>query len=393
MSFSCSFTKSSSPCVPIACPSPQPPLPGYGSDFGSLDVTDLQLLHHYIFETVPTLHGKVSDEHQDVFRKTFVRMGFRTPYVLHAILATAAMHLAALLSNQRRAFLLRGSAHQNAALRTVMPIIASGTLTREQSLDIFAFTCFTAITSLGEARLHASLPGNEADDPIDQIIASLRLMRGVTLVLESHGHYVRSPQSEVAVIFENTHEMAMAADEIKRRSTTLPHVAAFIQSAQNHPGMRNRTDAEKEACIEALKSAAGLVQEFQRTDSDHHQIRCVHRWPFSIREPFLDMLVQRHPISLVVLAHFAVLMHLQDVAWWLTGWGRRLLVKIEQVLGPEFEEALAWPRSMISASAPAVSHTGQLDAATVTRQPAFLFANLQDLEQTASSTNSSTLDG
>lgn len=66
-------------------------------------------------------------------------------------------------------------------------------------------------------------------------------------------------------------------------------------------------------------------------------------WGFRIPMEFLELLEARRPFALVVLAHYAVVLHHLKSSWWMGDWGNRILRKIGDILEPEWQDLINWP--------------------------------------------------
>jgi hypothetical protein len=58
-------------------------------------------------------------------------------------------------------------------------------------------------------------------------------------------------------------------------------------------------------------------------------------WSFQIPAEFLELLEARRPFALVILAHYAVILHHLKSSWWMGDWGNRILQEIGNILEPE----------------------------------------------------------
>jgi hypothetical protein len=66
-------------------------------------------------------------------------------------------------------------------------------------------------------------------------------------------------------------------------------------------------------------------------------------WSFRIPAEFLELLEARQPFALVVLAHYAVILHHLRDSWWMGDWGNRILQEIGEILDPEWQDLINWP--------------------------------------------------
>jgi hypothetical protein len=64
---------------------------------------------------------------------------------------------------------------------------------------------------------------------------------------------------------------------------------------------------------------------------------------------FLDLIETNHPVALVILAHYAVLMAQGHRAWWLKDWPERILNTSITLLDPipDFRKWFDWPLEQI----------------------------------------------
>ena len=73
----------------------------------------------------------------------------------------------------------------------------------------------------------------------------------------------------------------------------------------------------------------------------------VQDWLTQISPIYVEQLDQRRPEALVILAHFAVLLHRAADNWFIGDLGSQLIHRINSQLGAHWEEWLAWPNSML----------------------------------------------
>ena len=69
----------------------------------------------------------------------------------------------------------------------------------------------------------------------------------------------------------------------------------------------------------------------------------VHMWPGSVSQDFVELIYERDPRALVLLAHHFVLLKRNDYVWYLRGLGTGLLENIWEALGEEWRPWIQWP--------------------------------------------------
>lgn len=75
-------------------------------------------------------------------------------------------------------------------------------------------------------------------------------------------------------------------------------------------------------------------------------------WTFQVSAGFLELLEAREPFALVVLAHYAVILHHLRDCWWMGDWGTRILSQIGNSLDSEWRAFIGWPVDSTECSIP-----------------------------------------
>jgi hypothetical protein len=70
-------------------------------------------------------------------------------------------------------------------------------------------------------------------------------------------------------------------------------------------------------------------------------------WGLEVHQAFLDLCSTRHPVALVILGYFTVLMTFYKEHWCMRGWPSGLLRHIMGVLGNQWEDAMKWPGDLV----------------------------------------------
>ena len=104
---------------------------------------------------------------------------------------------------------------------------------------------------------------------------------------------------------------------------------------------------------EYLSSLSGALVELSRAFSKAEAARsrsvftmwtAVYIWPVQVSQEFLDLLKERDPAALILLAHYCILfVPLEEKHWYMKGYSRRLLSRIYNKLDEEWRTWLQWP--------------------------------------------------
>jgi hypothetical protein len=69
----------------------------------------------------------------------------------------------------------------------------------------------------------------------------------------------------------------------------------------------------------------------------------LHIWPAKVSQDYLDLLKERDPAALVLLAHYCLLLEPLESNWYMSGFRKRLLTRIYNQLDDEWRQWLQWP--------------------------------------------------
>lgn len=134
-------------------PQPLPPAKGPDPDPIEPNVSQLRLMHHYTTVTAKTLAHDAGSE--AIFTKNMVQTSFSYPFLLHAILAIAALHLSRLEDRSSPAYAeyyLLADRHHDAALTEFRATVRDIDDTNWKAVLMFAgalfpYSCTASVSS------------------------------------------------------------------------------------------------------------------------------------------------------------------------------------------------------------------------------------------------------
>ena len=71
-----------------------------------------------------------------------------------------------------------------------------------------------------------------------------------------------------------------------------------------------------------------------------------------MKDEFLKLIAIHHPVAVIAVTYFGILMGSPKNVWWLKGWAERILVRTTKMLEPmpALKPWLDWPASQIHVS-------------------------------------------
>lgn len=85
-----------------------------------------------------------------------------------------------------------------------------------------------------------------------------------------------------------------------------------------------------------------LSFSFQKFFSGSDVAIAAFLWISRVPSQFMALLHERQPLALVILAHFAVIIHPLRRQWWMREWSTSIVREIGQVLGGEWRPSIRW---------------------------------------------------
>lgn len=270
------------------------------------------------------------------YARNVAQLAIARPYLMHELLAVHGLRLFA-SDTSRRDLMTRALFHQSEALRLVQPhLIAT---TQEHSLALFLFTTYAAVCGLAEPALCGIY--NDSLDPLDKMLRDFQLSRGIVLLVEPI--WSELPHTWVWPVIRSQIE---AGSDLVPRAQDVPNYTYLRCLA-----FGLESEPSRKACLKALEFTLNSISLVQQRRDDCMSRRLVTSWPIETGTEFHALLTERRPVSLVILAYYAVLLKLGTGLWWIGKWPEALLDHISAILSEEWAKFLKWPKMIVLDSA------------------------------------------
>ncbi|ETN44843.1 uncharacterized protein HMPREF1541_09718 [Cyphellophora europaea CBS 101466] len=300
------------------------------------EVNNLELLHFYTTSTSLTLSSR--PELQQIWQQAVPQIAFKNLFLLHAILAFTALHIAHLQPERKGLLHAEAAAHHNTGLRLFRDAMAN--ITPENCDACFTFSSLVAAYAWASSDQHGNLFFSDAaTSETDSSVEWISLLRGVHTLLRAAGEWMTSgPMQSLLRPRQMDPELARVLD-----AEAIAKLTALSKLWNSTPGKFDSEDmATLNEALSLLREAHGLVAS-AAVDRDIDVILVVYGWPIQAPESFFTMVKEERPEALVVLAHYSLLLNKVDHFWYMQGMSRRLLQTINSKLSKEWECWIAWP--------------------------------------------------
>ena len=301
----------------------------------TLNIPQLRLLHHYSNVTGPSLGA--DSEAGEVWSSAVVQAGFDYPFLLHVVLALAAIHMGSLeKSSDSKALdlMLLAGQHYDAALSMFQTTVRSIDQTNYQAVLMFAALLFPYSCA---ASVNA---GHDVEHVMDGLLSNFALTRRVRPMVA--GFYEAMKASEMRkMIPKDVYGIDWTTQE-PPAETELVQLRKFSEVV-HHLYPPDIVDAYGYA-IHVLELTFAASAKSDKPASD----ALLKIWIHFVTDRYLELLSERQPGSLIIYAHYAVLLRRSsDQYWYLKGVAEQILRVADSLVPTEWRAWLDWPKKQI----------------------------------------------
>jgi hypothetical protein len=264
-----------------------------------------------------------------MYQTNVVKLGFTCEYVMYSILSISALHLSRLTIEKEHHFLSQALNLHHLALITGAPSLVS--ITDENCSCIYIFTVLTFIFDLARAHACDTVLSGEKVDLVDWVF----ILRGTRTVFESSSEALLR-DGPLGPLFTIGERRAQTQASSSAQTDHLWELQRLINDTTTNSDEINTYNLS----IDNLRRTFNMV--FNK-DPDTYEATDVLLWLYRLSDHFVELLSQRKPEALVILAHFSILLKELDNRWWIHGWSKRLISQIYEAISEEYRLGIVWP--------------------------------------------------
>lgn len=309
--------QSSSPAVQLNLPTPW------------FDLIYVELLQQWLTETHRSY--VFNDEHAKIYGPTTFNHALAFPFLMHGILANAALHLGLKRPFKEPVYRQHADDLLTQALSEFNAL--SPNFSSESIVAAFLFSNITSAHKMTTCFLSAA---SDVDRFLDHFVECLRISRGVNIVLQGWWEYLQSTELKPILMVS---DQLRAEEDIERHTSEFDSVRHLICSFEstNSCGTTN-------IYLDSIQKLqwANNVQCALNSPELNRSISWVFAWPMNVSLELIDLLEMRRPEAIVILAHYAPLLHCRRSCWAIGNAGAYMFQVIESSLGPKWAP---WLRS------------------------------------------------
>jgi hypothetical protein len=294
---------------------------------------DKALFHHYLSFTYLTLSSGPS--YDEIWQLAVPYEACNNSFLMHALLTVSAFHLAHLHTMNLHHFMNLAIQHQTAAIAKFRPTLDA--VTKKNAASIFLVSSLLVCISLAQPqdRSWKRTTSDKNTGLLHRILEMFNLARGIKPVLSLCWPWVQ--ESSIAPLLSRR-DLLYAEDLL----------GSDIQRAFNRLKANIGRAAESVVMRHAYLDATELLRDVYplgRATSEHKST--VLAWPVMVSRDFHLALLETRPIAIAILAFWGTILHSMRETWWIETKGQQIVALSSEILGPEWQDTLIWPRTCV----------------------------------------------
>lgn len=313
----------------------------------TFSISDLALLHHWALFTSLSICRESSGA--DIWQRVFPEVGFEHPFVAHAILSLAALHLAHSRGGRDNPNVAKAAEHHNEALRGFRQAVAN--ITEANSEALFTWSLLNVIYVFGflTQRCDAAAEHGASRASRKELVLGsewIPMIRGIEAVLYPTHNYLRFGRMQAIMGVGNWEELEPGPAASQGPDSYL----CFTRET-----WEKSSDAETyDQVLRLLRKSLMFIQQFETMDaaalatwgynrSWSGPLMFIHCAP----DAYFTLLHQRQPPALVLFAHFGALLHGITDYWFMEGLGKEIVEVVGDLLGSYWRPWISWPLDIV----------------------------------------------
>jgi hypothetical protein len=304
------------------------------SAVGQFGMDDMALWHQFITATAATISSH--------WGKELPLLAFNCDYLLHGILATAALHLAYLNPDQRDRYNYQSAHHQDLALGPFRQAMSE--ITPENCNQVFAFSILLMVSN------YASFWCVDYLRPLTPVTGYTGLsnwivcLRGCSSIFQqARSHIMSGPLGFLAAQEDWATTLATPPTEAPQTKDeqSLQYLADHLF---NLPYIKSSTTVEAlDAYTDAIFRLRKLLSASSQT-TDIISIRSMSSaWPSTISDTFIWLLNERRPPALLIMGHYCLLLKRSEAYWYMEHRANDIFEAVHRTLPEEWFPYLEHP--------------------------------------------------
>lgn len=298
-------------------------------------LADAELMYHYTLFTSITLGDNCTESSlNQLWQYQVPKLAFQHEFLFHGILSVAALHLAHLSPTRRAELYFKGSLHEQEALKSFQK--ALGAMDQSNCCALFTFSCLL-VPIIFVSKIRES---NMSESPAE-MFDWIGLCQGGYSILKQYRAELENSFLEPLLRPVFSADMG-SIDEIERGEYLLS-LLKFASTIEDE-------ETSQICSLAAHDLVSVFVQANTRKKLGKTTFVTTMTWAVRLSIKFVNLLKEGNPESLVIMAHYCVLLHRgpESSSWFLHGYAQYIINAIQMSSSENWHPLIAWPMEVIS---------------------------------------------
>ncbi|KAH8812683.1 hypothetical protein F5884DRAFT_315037 [Xylogone sp. PMI_703] len=283
----------------------------------ALPLLELELMHHWHASFCLALeHRKEVD---DQIKTTISHMALSHPYLMNGLLAVSAFHsMQSCPISKRQLYADTAIRYKLLALSKFTPLLDD--ITEENCNAVFALSSLMALLAFATRSLGIA----EKNISISEAVSMFKLIQGVAAVVAQARGWLN--KGELALLLRKP----LSRDRC--RPINLPSAIRFQLETLLRLCYETPPEGDNDNILSIQSAAIKYLIDIHDVYTGTSDRSTILAWPVLAGTQFMNLLLQGNQLSLVILAHYGVILDWLNRVWWLKGYGRCLISMVENLL-------------------------------------------------------------
>jgi hypothetical protein len=291
-------------------------------------------MDHFTSVVAVHLSNRQTPEGLALWQTYAVKLSFKHEFLLRGLLAVSASHYAYHYPEHKDEYELIGATHQSLGLAEFQETLQHVDETNCHAL--FAFSCLLIVLAF------ATSAKEKPKDFNQDVLHWFYLLRGANMVLDMHQETLKCSFLK-PLLDELTHAENVATHKLQD-AEQITKLFRICSSDEHDKETAQAIDLAVHSLLSTFAQGSVLKARGNGT------MLASFIWPINLSPKFLDLLSEKRPEAMVILAHYCVMIHWgEDDSdnWFIVGWTRYILETVRESVPEAWQEHLAWPIEMI----------------------------------------------
>ncbi|QPC71875.1 hypothetical protein HYE68_002627 [Fusarium pseudograminearum] len=305
------------------------PIDSATSFHNDVNIQHMELLIHFLVD-IPL--PDTDETLEASFTRLVLNVGLDAPYLLYQTLASSARHLAMVKPSLSPKYLRQATELQQSSIEKFNSLNLQ--IDDSNCVPALLFSSFLARDML-TSTLTAVHQSQDFSTFFHQYIQYVHVQRGVHAIGTSTWPFLMQSELRPFLIWgSRISELSPQGRELNELIASITENSALDKEAT-------------EACITSVQYLQVGLDYLLSSKSRKIGIQMVFNWAVLMPPRYIELLTLREPQALVILGHYAVLLHLCKDVWQVGDSGRHVLGGIVKELSSKWVQMLWWPLSAI----------------------------------------------